>query len=321
MSRTTRYLVGTYTGETQSEGIYATELDSRTGRLTEVDLVAETDNPSWLTLADGHVVAANETDRGELTVFRESRSALSPVQRASSHGADPCHVAVAGDRLAVANYNGGTVALFEWRRDRIGASIVVHQHRGGGDHYRQEGCHPHGVHFLAGRLLVPDLGDDRIYVYRSGDGGLERAIDVPPGSGPRHLTADGSYLINELNNTIQSMSGFEPGPQASTLPADWEGKSIAAEIQRVGDLVYLSNRGHNSIATFDARSGAMSFVPCGGGHPRHFVIDPGGRWLLVANRDSHNIVSLPLSEDGQPGAPVAETRCPSPVQLMSWPDD
>jgi 6-phosphogluconolactonase len=31
-------------------------------------------------------------------------------------------------------------------------------------------------------------------------------------------------------------------------------------------------------------------VDCGGKSPRHFTLDPGNQWLLVANQDSSNIV-------------------------------
>jgi len=47
-------------------------------------------------------------------------------------------------------------------------------------------------------------------------------------------------------------------------------------------------------------------------------IDPGGRWLLVANRDSHNIVSLPLNGQGLLGDAAAEVSCPSPVCLTRY---
>ena len=31
-------------------------------------------------------------------------------------------------------------------------------------------------------------------------------------------------------------------------------------------------------------------MDCGGKTPRHFALDPGNQWLLVANQDSSNIV-------------------------------
>ncbi len=52
--------------------------------------------------------------------------------------------------------------------------------------------------------------------------------------------------------------------------------------------------------------------------PRHFLIDPSGKWLLVANKDSDNIVALPREDSGMLGDPVAEVGCPSPTCLALW---
>jgi 6-phosphogluconolactonase len=59
--------------------------------------------------------------------------------------------------------------------------------------------------------------------------------------------------------------------------------------------VYASNRGHNSIAVFafDARSGKLTYLEhqaTQGTTPRHFALDPTGRWLLAENQDSDNVV-------------------------------
>jgi len=317
-----RYLIGTYTRASASDGIYVTELDRESGRLTEVELVSPAENPSWLVQADDRVVAVNETasadGSGELSVFAAAAGRLSLTQRVSSRGADPCHLAVRGERLAVANYSGGTLALFRWQRGRITATVRVQHHTRGGPHPRQKTGHPHGAYFLAGQLWVPDLGSDRIYRYDPESGALKNTIELPPGSGPRHLSADGSFLVNELNSTVQRLAQEGPSAPVPTIPPDWSEKSSAAEIVRADDLVYVSNRGHDSIATLHVAGGELRLSPCGGRHPRHFVVDASRRWLLVANRDTDNVVSLPLAADGLPGLPVAETHCPAPVHLMAW---
>ena len=41
---------------------------------------------------------------------------------------------------------------------------------------------------------------------------------------------------------------------------------------------------------FDGTLKAVQHVSCGGKTPRHFALDPGNQWLLVANQDSSNIV-------------------------------
>src|SRR5437667_12502531 len=50
-----KYLVfvGTYTTKTESNGIYAYEFDTDTGKLTTKDFAVETPDPSWLAMHPG----------------------------------------------------------------------------------------------------------------------------------------------------------------------------------------------------------------------------------------------------------------------------
>jgi 6-phosphogluconolactonase len=59
----------------------------------------------------------------------------------------------------------------------------------------------------------------------------------------------------------------------------------------------VSNRGHDSLAVFsiDPTSGALQRIAVTGTQgeiPRNFGISPDGRWLVVANQDSHSLVSF-----------------------------
>ena len=84
--------------------------------------------------------------------------------------------------------------------------------------------------------------------------------------------------------------------------------------------MYVSNRGHNSIAVFSVDStGALvldQVVCTEGDWPRNFSLDPTGRWLLVANQRSDAIVVF--GRDPQNGR-LTPTRqriaIPSPVCL------
>lgn len=78
----------------------------------------------------------------------------------------------------------------------------------------------------------------------------------------------------------------------STLPTKVEGNSTAeVQVHPTGKFVYVSNRGHNSIAIFqvDPQSGKLTAA----GHqgqdikvPRNFGIDPSGKWLVVCSQES-----------------------------------
>jgi 6-phosphogluconolactonase len=63
--------------------------------------------------------------------------------------------------------------------------------------------------------------------------------------------------------------------------------------------VYVSNRGHDSIASFgiDSESGKLrplGNVSTGGRNPRNFAIDPTGTRLYAANQDSDTIVHFDI---------------------------
>jgi 6-phosphogluconolactonase len=320
--QTLRYLVGTYTAGTAAEGIYLVTLDPDTGALSAPALMVGADNPSWLELDGDRLLVANELADGAVSVYAAGSDGLSLEQRVSSHGADPCHLAVGDGRLACANYGGGTVALYEWRRGRIGSLVTVLQPEGAGPHPRQRSPHPHGVYFIKGELWIPDLGTDRIHRHDPGSGTRLGEILIHPGAGPRHLTADGTYLVSELDNTVVTVDGNVAGGPVSTLPEGVTVSNGTAEIFAHGHRIYVSNRGHDSIAVFDTdpdlRLIGQQRV---GAHPRHFAIDPTGRWLLVANKDSNDIWSLPIGPDGVLDEPAFRVGCPSPVCLRAWAPD
>ena len=96
---------------------------------------------------------------------------------------------------------------------------------------------------------------------------------------------------------------FEAGKAVSTLPEVGHAGNSTAEVQvhPSGKFLYVSNRGHDSIAIFaidpkDGKLTAMGQQPTSGKTPRNFGIDPSGQFLLVANQDSGNVVVFRIDE-------------------------
>jgi len=58
-------------------------------------------------------------------------------------------------------------------------------------------------------------------------------------------------------------------------------------------FVYVSNRGHNSIAVFkigeDQKLTAAGHITGDIKIPRNFNIDPTGKWMLIASQDGHKV--------------------------------
>ena len=84
----------------------------------------------------------------------------------------------------------------------------------------------------------------------------------------------------------------------------------------------MSNRGDDSIAVFDInpRDGKLSFVervPTGGKTPRHFTLDPTGKWLFAANQDSNDINIFSVNpETGRLTATAHTLKVDSPVCVV-----
>ena len=104
----------------------------------------------------------------------------------------------------------------------------------------------------------------------------------------------------------------------STLPDGWDSESATAEIVHAHDHLYVSNRGHNSIAVLATapKLALLQHRSCGGRHPRHFVIDATGQWLIAANKDTNNLVTIAVEPDGRLGEAVGEVNVPSPACLL-----
>lgn len=348
-----RIYIGTYTGE-GSEGIYLAEYAPESQELVLKGVAAKTDNPSFLAqhptlpilYAVGETGGSAEQPEGLVSAYRieEESGLLTLMNRVSSGGKHPCHLAVApdGKHLAVANYSSGTVALFPIKDDgSLVEASYISRHTGSSvNPDRQEGPHAHSVDFdRSGKYLFSaDLGLDKLFVYRylPATSKLELAggptLIEPAGSGPRHvaLHPDGRnvFVVNELSNTATRFQWSEkdetlrPLQTISTLPADFTGTSHCAEIlaHPSGELIVASNRGHDSLALLvrDTETGDWKLngtVPTGGKTPRHFTFSPKGDFVLAANQESGNITHF-VVEGETLKATGKQIEVPKPVCVL-----
>jgi 6-phosphogluconolactonase len=336
---------GTYTTGT-SKGIYVSRFDSTTGKLTDPELVAEIENPTFVTVAPGEhfLYAVSEVDKigdkstGAVKGYAVDASTgkLTPLNQQDSGGAGPCHISVdaTGKTLLVANYGGGSVAALPIHADgSLGEATDIIQHFGSSvNTNRQTAPHAHSIYPSPDNrfALNCDLGLDKVFAYRlDADAAKLSAGDPPfttvaPGSGPRHLafSSDGKfvYVINEMGGTITVFS-YDAATAAmtevqtiSSLPKDFTTPNTSAEIvlHPSGKFLYASNRGHDSIALFsvDQQTGKLTFVEYQsvlGKKPRHFTLDPSGQWLIAENQDSDSIVVFSIDPDTGKLKPTGQT--------------
>lgn len=267
---------------------------------------------------------------------------LDLVEVLDSGGAEPCHLCLSpsADMLFVANYRGSSVASYLLSANgRIRSRGDVVRHSGHGlDPHRQEAPHPHMVLIdpLTGHLLVPDLGCDAVLVYDvdSVTGRLtalnDQTVRFPAGSGPRHMAffpgGDAAVVVNELASTVATLErkgeGFRITDVVGTAPEGIVNFPSAVRTSPDGDLVYVANRGDDTVATFRRGASGHGLSPVSrsrcGGQPRDVIIDVDMQRLLVANHDTNTVATMGLSEGGLPDEAVPGWTVPNASSLVVW---
>ncbi|WP_397568132.1 lactonase family protein [Schlesneria sp. T3-172] len=326
-----RVYFGTYSGEL-SKGIYVSTFDAATGKLSAPELAAEVKNASFLAIHPSrkYLYAVSEIadfegkKQGGVSAFEidSATGRLKLLNQQSSGGGGPCHLVTdaQGTNVLVANYGGGSVSVLPILADgRLSPASSTIQHQGSSvDKQRQEGPHAHSINLDPANkfAFAADLGLDKVLVYRfDGSKGLLTANDPPagvvaPGSGPRHFAfhPSGKYAFvnNEMTSTITSFA-YDPAKGSlkeihtlSTIPEPTPGNSTAETVVHPsGKFVYVSNRGHNSLAIYQCdpatgRLTALGHQSTGGKTPRNFNIDPTGSYVLAANQDTNNVTVLKI---------------------------
>lgn len=284
------------------------------GSLIEVGRVALAGGPSFLDVdptGARALVALEGASEVALLALEPGTGRPSVLgARRSSEGAGPAHVAFdrSGGWALAATYGGGTVASWPVTAGGLGASAST----------RAPGARAHQIVPSATNrwMLVPCLGDDRVAVLSfdpaTGALGSGPTYTTDAGQGPRHLVLGTGvvYLANELLSTVETLTFDEASgaltrtQRLSTLPAAFSGTNSVAEIalHPDGRTLYVSNRGHDSIAVFaveDDRSlRLVEHALLEARRPRSFAIDPSGTWLFAGAQADDVIVRFRIEADG-----------------------
>jgi 6-phosphogluconolactonase (cycloisomerase 2 family) len=132
------------------------------------------------------------------------------------------------------------------------------------------------------------------------------SVSLPAGSGPRHLlfSADGKHAWLSMEMSAQvAVFDYRDGKltqkqlvdlAAGQPQSDKAGAALHASAD--GRFLYVSNRGTaNQLLVFaiDAQTGELKELQrrsVEGDHPREFALDPSGKFVLIANQKSNQIV-------------------------------
>lgn len=281
-------------------------------------------NPSFLCLAfSGAALYTVHGDHSHVSSFSiDPRSGMvEQTGEQDAGGKNPVHLVLSRSQrwLLVANYATGNVVSLPVRPDgslgQMASSLSLPGAHG--PHSQQKGSHPHQICMDSmGRwLYVPDKGLDKVFSLslHEGSGELKLAgtLEFPSGTGPRHMAMHPSlpraYVVGELDRTV-SACRVNPATgelalldSVSTVPAGADSGSAAGiVIASAGRSLHVSNRGHDSVASFrvDGDTGTLTdptWASTGGATPRFISCMPDDDLLLAANEDTDSLTAAALN--------------------------
>jgi len=327
----------------EQSGIQSFSFDESIGKIKPVGAYSGINAPSYiLSHPNGKwLYAVSETGQDSHGVLGSVRSfhftrepfSITPINQQTTRGDWPCHLQIdgTGNWLIATNYGTGNAAIYPIQANgSLGEMTDFVQHQGKGPNAaRQEGPHAHSSIFTPDNrfVIIADLGIDQLVIYKfdsaTGKLSLHTSVNTTPGAGPRHLAFHSNrkwlYAANELNSTVtlydyDATNGMLGERQSiSSIPADAPENIIAdIHISSNGKRLYVSNRGHNSIAIYDLGADGKlaldSISSCGGNWPRNFALSHSENFVLVANQYSNEVCVLPiLAGKEELGVPVMRT--------------
>ncbi|WP_285408706.1 lactonase family protein [Pseudomonas sp. FR229a] len=252
--------------------------------------------------------------------------ALSLINQVQSLGNEPTHSSLSADakHLFVSNYSvmedpGGTLAVLPVDADGQLKPVVqmsghpasrVNPERQASNHVHSTVSSPDGRYVFSN-----DLGADKVFIYQYDPKtnphlpltpAKTASVALPAGSGPRHLlfSADGkhAWLTMEMSAQV-AVFDYNDGVLTQTQLVDLaagqptsDKAGAALHASADGKFLYVSNRGTaNQLLVFsiDPASGQLKELQkrsVEGDHPREFALDPSGKFVLIANQKSNQIV-------------------------------
>lgn len=307
---TEKILFGTYTKKA-SQGIYQAELNLETQSCSQPTLLYPLSNPTYLDFNHYQQLfaVAKAGQQGGIAQIDLTAEPTKITEQLVAPGSAPCYVGIDNQRDLVfsANYHTAVVRVYQAHAHEPFELLSEKKFSGHGPRPEQEASHIHYADLTPDRrLAVCDLGADRVYTFKvAADGSLidQQIFETEAGFAPRHLVfhpnGKFAFLVGELSSQVAVLKysaatgTFIQIQQLSTIPEDWttHNGAAAVKISTDGKFVYVSNRGHDSLAVFawnDQQLQLVQRITVAGSFPRDFAIDPTGKFLLVANQESDN---------------------------------
>lgn len=315
-------------------------MDATTGALTLLEELALGGAPGPLAVdPQQRLLYVGLRSTNELVSYQidGTDGALTPVGPTVTLDSDPCYLSVdrSGRWLLGAYYRGGKATVHPLLPDgTIGAkaacTVVTEPY-----------AHCIETDPTNRFAFLPHVASSNvIYQYHFDDATGQLTPNSParighrPNVGPRHYVYHPTKAVVYFSNEQEgSVTAYHLDPQGtltafqtlSTLPADFQGENTCAQIHihPQGRFLYVSNRGHDSIACYaiDPDLGLLTAVgqqptePI----PRAFNLDPTGHFLYVSGQGNGKLTAYRIDQTTghlQPGATVAVGERPMWVMML-----
>ncbi|MDF4029753.1 lactonase family protein [Lactobacillus delbrueckii] len=312
-------LIGSYTKH-ESAGIYQFDFigSGDQAHLEQRRNVVEVGGPTYFQ-KDGQFIFTikNENGQGGIAAFANGKL----VSQLLHEGSSPAYIGINKEKklLYTANYHTGVLAVISYddQGQLTPLDQVKHENKALGPRPEQAGAHPHYFDETPGGHLVScDLGQDRVDFYGFDGQKLTHLASYQneDGFGSRHLafSPDGKYfyVAGELSSQVNVVKFDEENwmfrslSTYSTIPESWDQHNGTAAIRLSSDgkFLYVSNRGHDSIAVFavlpDQALKLVQRVSTFGEFPRDFNWDAEEKYVVAANQNSNNATLYQRQSDG-----------------------
>lgn len=282
--------------------------------------ITHMDRPMYMVVLDDkmYIILREAFENGESGFISYDINAdgtlNNPSEIMSTKGIVACHLMVEDSDTYCVNYVSGSV---------IKMPDTLACHEGKGVHpTRQDKAHTHFVCPTPDKkyICVTDLGIDKIFVYNK-DLSVKSITDMPSGHGPRHIafhkSSKTAFCVNELASTV-SVLEYNDGKltlidTVNALPDDFDGESTAAAIRCINNKVYVSHRGHDSVAVLDFDGKTLTLektISVHGKGPRDFIIY--NDTIISTNQGTNNTTFVSLKT----GELLAEESMTDPLCVL-----
>ena len=135
------------------------------------------------------------------------------------------------------------------------------------------------------------------------------------------------YMNTEMGSTVHTYKYDEATGKTeliqtlTTIPkgiSHDETSTAAIKIHPNGKLLYVSNRGHDSLAIYsiDEETGLLTLLniqPTEGRIPRDFDISPDGSYMLVAHQSGDDAVLFKIDLENGALSEIQRIKVPTPI--------